>query len=89
MIRRIENLFEHILVALLLAAQIAFYAVALGGFVLERRGYRLGALALPYYFALANAASLVALVQFLSGTSHAIWDPQRAPAEAGVAEDFA
>lgn len=63
----------------LFAAQVAFYATALGGWIAERLGVKLGALTIPYYFVLANAASVVAFLKFLGGQSHVTWEPLREP----------
>lgn len=65
-----------------LMAQVAFYLAAAAGWVGERAGLRLGPLALPYYFALANSASLVAFVHFMRGKAHVLWEPIR---ESGAA----
>lgn len=59
------------------AAQAAFYLAALAGWAIERAGFRLGPLALPYYFAIANGASLVAFVKFVRGQNHVVWEPIR------------
>jgi cellulose synthase/poly-beta-1,6-N-acetylglucosamine synthase-like glycosyltransferase len=61
----------------LFVAQIIFYGSALVGWLSERLGMRLGKLAIPYYFVLANAASLVAFLKFLKGQSHVTWEPLR------------
>jgi cellulose synthase/poly-beta-1,6-N-acetylglucosamine synthase-like glycosyltransferase len=58
--------------------QLLFYALAAFGFLARRA--RLGmleAVYVPFYYCLANAAALVALVRFLSGTRIALWEPQR------------
>lgn len=60
-----------------LAAQVAFYVTALGVWPLERRGHAMGPLALPYYFVLANAASVAAMVKFMRGEGHVTWEPVR------------
>jgi hypothetical protein len=38
---------------------------------------RVGPLALPYYFVLANAASLMGMLKFIVGGSHVVWTPIR------------
>jgi cellulose synthase/poly-beta-1,6-N-acetylglucosamine synthase-like glycosyltransferase len=63
----------------LLAAQLAFYVMAFIGFLLERAGVRTSLLALPYYFVLANLASVFAAYQFCRGERYASWEPIRAP----------
>ncbi|MEN3332502.1 MAG: hypothetical protein V7641_1867 [Blastocatellia bacterium] len=62
---------------LLFITQAIFYLAAIAGGLGERLGLRLGVLALPYYFALANAASLVAFIHFMRGNAHVLWEPIR------------
>ncbi|MCY7376318.1 MAG: glycosyltransferase family 2 protein [Pyrinomonadaceae bacterium] len=59
------------------ALQIAFYAIALVGWILERNGRKLGILAIPFYFVLANLASLIGFYKFLRGERYARWEPIR------------
>jgi cellulose synthase/poly-beta-1,6-N-acetylglucosamine synthase-like glycosyltransferase len=68
---------EAIFFRLTLMAQAAFYLAAAAGWLGERLGMRLGPLALPYYFALANAASLIAFIHFMRGRAHVLWEPIR------------
>jgi len=63
--------------ALIFLAQVAFYAIAAAGWVLERFGVHSRLLALPQYFVLANLASVLAFFKFLSGERYASWDPVR------------
>lgn len=65
---------------LMLAGQAAVYASALLGWMLERAGVRIGLLALPQYFVLANVAAVVAAYKFLRGERFARWEPIREPA---------
>jgi cellulose synthase/poly-beta-1,6-N-acetylglucosamine synthase-like glycosyltransferase len=58
-------------------AQSAFYLAALVGLACDRGGIKIGPLALPYYFALANAASVVAFAKFMRGEAHVTWEPLR------------
>jgi hypothetical protein len=58
-------------------AQSAFYIAALVGWGCARMGLKIGPLALPYYFALANAASVVAFAKFIRGEAHVTWEPLR------------
>ena len=58
-------------------AQAIFYASALAGWIAEKLAIRLGVLAIPYYFVLANVASLVAFLKFLGGESQVTWEPLR------------
>jgi cellulose synthase/poly-beta-1,6-N-acetylglucosamine synthase-like glycosyltransferase len=60
-----------------LIGQLALYSAAIAGFVRERRKLKLGPLAIPYYFALANAASLVAFWKALRGDAYVTWEPIR------------
>jgi cellulose synthase/poly-beta-1,6-N-acetylglucosamine synthase-like glycosyltransferase len=61
-----------------LGAQLLFYAMAVGGWMLERTGARrMRLLALPQYFVLANLASVIACYKFLSGERYARWEPVR------------
>lgn len=57
--------------------QAIFYLAAITGWICDRLGLRIGLLGFPYYFALANAASLVAFIKFMRGESHVIWEPVR------------
>jgi cellulose synthase/poly-beta-1,6-N-acetylglucosamine synthase-like glycosyltransferase len=59
------------------ALQIVFYLCALAAFLLERTGARLKILAMPLYFVLANAASLIGFYKFLRGERYARWEPIR------------
>lgn len=58
-------------------AQSLFYVAALAGWVCARAGLKIGPLALPYYFALANFASVVAFAKFMRGEAHVTWEPLR------------
>lgn len=53
------------------------YACAIVSWPLEKSGVRSRVLALPYYFVLANVASVIALFQFLRGERYARWQPIR------------
>ena len=66
-------------------AQSAFYLAALAGWASNKAGLKIGPLALPYYFALANAASVVAFAKFMRGEAHVTWEPLREtnPSEGG------
>ena len=70
--------------AVLLVAQILFYAAAMLGWALERAGARSSVLALPHYFVLANLASVLAFYQFLRGERYARWEPIREAATTPV-----
>ena len=78
---------RHPIYALALAAQGAFYALALVGLVSERAGLRLGRAALPYYFCVVSVAGLAGLARYLRGGAQAVWAPTGQPArEARVPE---
>ncbi len=63
--------------ALIFALQIVFYMIALVGWLLEKNGVKLGILAIPLYFVLANTASLIGFYKFLRGERYASWEPIR------------
>jgi cellulose synthase/poly-beta-1,6-N-acetylglucosamine synthase-like glycosyltransferase len=58
-------------------AQAALYGSALAGWIADRLKLRVGPLALPYYFVLANTASLIGTLKFLTGGGHVVWTPIR------------
>ena len=62
-----------------MALQVAFYVSALSGWILSNFGVRIGPLALPYYFVLANAAIIVAFAKRVRGEAHVVWNPLREP----------
>lgn len=49
---------------------------ALAGFVADRQGRPVGALYVPFYFALVNVAALHATWRFLRGERHHLWIPR-------------
>ncbi|MCI0525615.1 MAG: glycosyltransferase family 2 protein [Acidobacteria bacterium] len=57
--------------------QLALYGAAFVGWIGERLKIKLGPLAIPYYFALVNAASLVAFLKALYGERYVVWEPIR------------
>ena len=63
--------------AALLFLQIAFYLAAFFGWILEKNKVKIGVLAMPLYFVLANAASAIAFYKFLSGETYTRWEPIR------------
>jgi hypothetical protein len=68
----------------LLAGQVLFYSLALTGYVLRRTHWgRLKPLYAPFFFCLANAAALVAMLSLLRGERITVWQPQREITQAG------
>ncbi len=63
--------------SVIFAAQVLFYSMALLGWVLEKLGVRLRFLVIPLYFVLANLASVIAFVKFVSGERVSTWEPIR------------
>jgi cellulose synthase/poly-beta-1,6-N-acetylglucosamine synthase-like glycosyltransferase len=63
--------------SLIFTFQTAFYAMAFAAWVLERNGVKLGILAMPLYFVLANIAAVIAFYKFLRGERYARWEPIR------------
>ena len=57
--------------------QIGFYLLAALGWLLEKSGAKIGVLAIPHYFVLANLASVFAFYKFLRGERYATWEPIR------------
>jgi cellulose synthase/poly-beta-1,6-N-acetylglucosamine synthase-like glycosyltransferase len=57
--------------------QLALYGAAIIGWAGERLKIKLGPLAIPYYFVLVNAASLVAFLKTLCGQTYVVWEPNR------------
>jgi cellulose synthase/poly-beta-1,6-N-acetylglucosamine synthase-like glycosyltransferase len=76
----------HPVYALAAAGQLAFYGIALAGFLL--RGSRFGRMKLvyvPFYYCMANTAALIALVRFARRERIELWQPQRHGAAEGGA----
>jgi len=71
----LAGLHPFYLVALL--GQLAFYGAACIGWGLERKGKAHPLLALPFYFCLVNAASLVGLWRAIRGQRLAVWKTGR------------
>lgn len=62
---------------LIVIAQALFYGVALAAFALDRMEHKQGLLALPFYFCLVNAASLVGFFRALQGQRMSVWGTGR------------
>ncbi len=60
-----------------LTAQGLLYASALAGMLLERVGRPAGLLNVPYYFCAVNIASLLGIVQALTGRTYTTWNSSR------------
>jgi cellulose synthase/poly-beta-1,6-N-acetylglucosamine synthase-like glycosyltransferase len=69
--------------------QLALYGAAIAGLVRERRKLKLGPLSFPYYFALANAASLLAFWKALRGETYVVWEPIRDARNANPSPEIA
>lgn len=57
-----------------LYAQMAFYLLAAGGYLLEQRRLKIKIFFIPYYFCLMNYAMYAGLVRLLRGRQSVIWD---------------
>lgn len=58
--------------------QICFYLSAMYGYIIMSRGTKPQKLFyIPYYFNLVNFASLVAVVEYLSGERYVVWEPRK------------
>lgn len=68
-----QNLFPQVLMVL----QLCFYLMALCAWALEKKGIHSRLAAIPLYFLILNAASLVALVKTLTSNLEATWETQR------------
>ena len=66
---------SHPIYAVLMTGQLAFYTLALGGAVGERRKVPLRLLAVPYYFCVVSLAGFEGALRFLSGRKQAAWVP--------------
>jgi cellulose synthase/poly-beta-1,6-N-acetylglucosamine synthase-like glycosyltransferase len=60
-----------------LIGQLLFYLGAAGGYVLDRNGKKMKLLALPLYYCVVNAASVVALFRTLKGQKSIVWETAR------------
>ena len=58
----------------LLAAQMLFYGVALGGFLLRNSPRRLPVVGVPFTICLLSWATVVAFARYISGRQQVTWD---------------
>jgi cellulose synthase/poly-beta-1,6-N-acetylglucosamine synthase-like glycosyltransferase len=63
---------------LALVAQLAFYGLALAGFLLRNRDKQPSLLRVPFYFCVVNFAAGVGLLEALGGKSYTTWTTSRA-----------
>lgn len=68
---------DHLVYQVLLAAQAAFYAAALAGWLLARRQLKVKLLFIPYYFCLMNYAVLAGILRFFVGRQSVLWEKAR------------
>jgi len=64
--------------------QCLFYTAAVVGFIAERCGVRPRIFYIPFYFVFANAAIVLAFMQWLQGKTYSMWAPTER-----VSPDFA
>ncbi len=58
----------------ILYAQLAFYAAALIGYLLETRQLKLKAFFIPYYFCIMNYAVYMGFFRFVKGSQSVVWE---------------
>ena len=61
----------------LLLGQAVFYLSAFVGWAAERLKVKIGLVAIPYYFALVNIASIGGIIKFIAGGTQVVWEPMR------------
>ena len=62
---------------LILLMQLAFYAAALAGFLLERRKMKIKAFFVPYYFCLMNYSMYAGFFRLMRGKQSVLWERAR------------
>lgn len=62
---------------IILIMQVLFYSAALSGYLIEKRGGKVKALFVPYYFCLMNYAVFAGMKRYLTGKQSAIWEKSR------------
>jgi len=70
-------LLNHPFYRLTLALQIAFYALAIAGYLWQKRGKPTHILGIPFSFCLVNLAALVGVARFMIGKKSRSWTPVR------------
>ncbi|WP_183559187.1 glycosyltransferase family 2 protein [Mucilaginibacter sp. SP1R1] len=58
----------------LLFAQVAFYVLALLGFIMEKKQLRIKVLFIPYYFCVMNYAVLAGIIRYFTSKQSAVWE---------------
>jgi biofilm PGA synthesis N-glycosyltransferase PgaC len=61
----------------LLFAQVVFYSLSLGGYLLERKNLRVKILFIPYYFCVMNYAVIAGLIRYFRKTQSAAWEKSK------------
>lgn len=61
----------------ILALQFAFYAIALVGFIVEKRNIPVKSLSIPFYFVTVNMAAVVAMYRIWKGHKAITWETVR------------
>jgi len=59
---------------IVLAGQIAFYALALGGYLLEKQKLKIKIFFVPYYFCIMNYAVFRGFFRYISGRQSVLWE---------------
>jgi poly-beta-1,6-N-acetyl-D-glucosamine synthase len=62
---------------IIIIIQIIFYCAAFAGYLVEKRGGKIKALFVPYYFCLMNYAVFAGMKRYLSGKQSAIWEKSK------------
>lgn len=70
----IVHIYEGAVYQLLLAGQVAFYGMAMFGWLLEAQQIKVKIFFIPYYFCMMNYAVIRGIFRYLSGRQSAVWD---------------
>ncbi len=73
--------FSYDLFLVILLLQLAFYGIAVLSWLLVKGGRSTALTAVPQYFVLANAASVIAFFRFIRGERLSTWETVREPAK--------